>query len=77
MPVEPALLCVYQVMEAMNRNPTVFVVDDDVAMRNSLKWLIETTGVKVETYASADDFIRSYYPGRAVRIKNNAASIYP
>ncbi len=43
----------------------VFVVDDDQAMRNSLKWLIESVGMHVETYASADEFIRNYYPGRA------------
>lgn len=49
----------------MNREPTVFVVDDDQAMRNSLKWLIESVGMRVETYASADDFMRHYYPGRA------------
>jgi RNA polymerase sigma factor (sigma-70 family) len=51
--------------EPMNREPTVFVVDDDQAMRNSLKWLIESVGMRVETYASADDFMRHYYPGRA------------
>ncbi|MGD2081955.1 MAG: response regulator FixJ [Chromatiales bacterium] len=49
----------------MNRDPTVFVVDDDQAMRNSLKWLIESVGMRVETYGSADDFLRHYYPGRA------------
>jgi len=49
----------------MNRQPNVFVVDDDQAMRNSLKWLIESVGMHVETFASADEFIRNYYPGRA------------
>lgn len=49
----------------MNSNATVFVVDDDSAMRNSLKWLIETVGMRVETSASAEEFIKSYYPGRA------------
>jgi len=43
----------------------VFVVDDDQAMRNSLKWLIESVGLTVKTYASADEFINDYYPGRA------------
>ncbi|HEB97535.1 MAG TPA: response regulator transcription factor [Sedimenticola thiotaurini] len=43
----------------------VFVVDDDQAMRNSLKWLIESVGMHVETYDSAAEFIRNYYPGRA------------
>ena len=31
----------------MSRIPTVFVVDDDQAIRNSLKWLIESIGMKV------------------------------
>jgi two-component system response regulator FixJ len=45
--------------------PTVFVVDDDQAMRNSLKWLIESVGVQVESFASADDFLSRYHPGRS------------
>ena len=45
--------------------PTVFVVDDDEAMRSSLKWLIESVGLRVECHASAEDFINSYYPGRS------------
>jgi FixJ family two-component response regulator len=49
----------------MNSPPTVFVVDDDQAMRNSLKWLIESVSMQVETYDSATAFIQSYYPGRS------------
>ncbi|MCU7845004.1 MAG: response regulator transcription factor [Candidatus Thiodiazotropha sp. (ex Monitilora ramsayi)] len=49
----------------MSNQPTVFVVDDDQAMRNSLKWLIESVAMNVETYESADAFIHSYYPGRS------------
>ncbi len=49
----------------MSMEPIVFVVDDDQAIRRSLKWLIESVGLQVETYASADEFMRSYYPGRA------------
>ena len=44
---------------------TVFVVDDDQAMRNSLKWLIESVGVAVESFSSADEFLAQYQPGRA------------
>ena len=44
---------------------TVFVVDDDEAVRNSLRWLIESVGVKVETYESAQAFLRAYRPKRA------------
>jgi FixJ family two-component response regulator len=49
----------------MSSRPTVFVVDDDQAMRNSLKWLIESVSMQVETYESANAFIQSYYPGRS------------
>jgi two-component system response regulator FixJ len=42
--------------------PTVFVVDDDEAMRRSLKWLIESAGIRVETFASADAFLTAYGP---------------
>jgi RNA polymerase sigma factor (sigma-70 family) len=49
----------------MSSEPTVFVVDDDQAMRNSLKWLIESVAMQVETYSSAKDFINNYYPGRS------------
>ncbi|MCU7893407.1 MAG: response regulator transcription factor [Candidatus Thiodiazotropha sp. (ex Ustalcina ferruginea)] len=34
-------------------------------MRNSLKWLIESVSMQVETFESADAFINSYYPGRS------------
>jgi RNA polymerase sigma factor (sigma-70 family) len=46
-------------------NATVFIVDDDQAMRTSLQWLIESTGMSVKTYDSADAFLTDYYPGRA------------
>lgn len=49
----------------MNSEPAVYVVDDDQAMRNSLKWLIESIGMPVKTYSSADDFLTNYFPGRA------------
>ncbi len=48
----------------MTNNPTVFVVDDDEAVRSSLRWLIESTGQAVETYASAADFLTAYGGGR-------------
>ncbi|EGV28572.1 MULTISPECIES: response regulator transcription factor [Thiorhodococcus] len=49
----------------MTTDATVFVVDDDQAMRTSLQWLIESTGMSVQTYDSADAFLATYYPGRA------------
>jgi RNA polymerase sigma factor (sigma-70 family) len=49
----------------MNSESTVFVVDDDQAMRHSLKWLIESAGLRVRTFAAAEDFLQTYYPGQA------------
>jgi len=40
--------------------PTVFVVDDDDAMRASLCWLIGSVDLNVEAYGSAAEFLESY-----------------
>jgi RNA polymerase sigma factor (sigma-70 family) len=37
--------------------PTVFIVDDDQAVARSLRWLIESVQLKVETFASAQAFL--------------------
>lgn len=37
--------------------PTVYVVDDDPSFRKSLRWLIESVGLKVATYGSGRDFL--------------------
>ncbi|VAW65419.1 Two-component transcriptional response regulator, LuxR family [hydrothermal vent metagenome] len=42
--------------------PTIFIVDDDPAMRDSLSWLLETTGHPVNTYESAQDFLEKFDP---------------
>ena len=40
----------------------VFIVDDDVGMRESLKSLIRSVGLRVETFASAQDFLLGTRP---------------
>jgi len=45
--------------------PTVFVVDDDQASRDSLRWLIESVGLRVETFASARELLDNYNPDRS------------
>jgi len=40
--------------------PTVFVVDDDEAMRKSLAWLIGSVGLAVETYDGAAAFLAAW-----------------
>jgi FixJ family two-component response regulator len=37
--------------------PVVFVVDDDVSVRESLEWLIRGDGLQAETFASAQEFL--------------------
>ena len=44
----------------MNAQPTVFIVDDDSAMRDSLGFLIGSVGRRVETHASAEEFLDAY-----------------
>lgn len=40
----------------------IFIVDDDEAVRDSLKMLLQSYGIEVEDYASARDFLRNYRP---------------
>jgi FixJ family two-component response regulator len=45
--------------------PTVFVVDDDEAVRTSLRLLLKSVGLQVETYGSAQEFLDQFDPDRA------------
>ena len=40
-----------------NSIATVFVIDDDEAVRDSLKWLLEANGYRIETFDSAERFL--------------------
>jgi RNA polymerase sigma factor (sigma-70 family) len=42
----------------MTGAPVVFVVDDDPSVRSSLKFLLSTVGLQVESFDSADTFLR-------------------
>ena len=46
----------------METDATVFVVDDDAPMRESLKNLIRSVGLRAELFASAQEFLRSKRP---------------
>jgi len=41
----------------MTNAPVVFVVDDDPSVRSSLKFLLSTVGLQVESFESADRFL--------------------
>lgn len=43
-------------------NPIVFVVDDDLSVREALSSLIRSVGLHVETFASAGEFLRFQRP---------------
>jgi two-component system response regulator FixJ len=45
-----------------DQQPTVFIIDDEKAMRESLKTLMETVGLNAQTCSSADEFLEAYDP---------------
>ena len=49
----------------MTRAPLVFVVDDDPSVRSSLKFLISTVGLQVESFDSAETFLHRRPPDTA------------
>lgn len=44
------------------QSPTAYVVDDDEAIRTLWRWLMESNGIAVRTYATAMEFIEGYDP---------------
>ncbi len=46
----------------MLNNPTVFIVDDDEAVRDSVRWLILSVNLEVKTFSSAQDFLDTFKP---------------
>ncbi len=51
----------------MDEQARVYIVDDDADVRESLKMLLESVGIQVLTYESADRFIQSYRPPKERR----------
>ena len=45
----------------VSANPLVIVVDDDAAVRNSLKFFLEIDGFAVRTYGSAEELVDADY----------------
>ncbi len=45
------------------RSTTVFVVDDDEAIRDSLEVLLKTVGLNATTFGSGDEFLEAYDAG--------------
>ncbi|SCZ59675.1 response regulator transcription factor [Thiohalomonas denitrificans] len=47
-----------------SEQPTVFIVDDDEAVRDSLSWLMRSVGLAAESFPSARAFLDNYAPSR-------------
>ncbi len=45
-------------------DPTVFIVDDDDGLRQSIGGLLETVGLKTEPYPNAEAFLEVFQPDR-------------
>ena len=43
--------------------PTAYVVDDDESIRTLWRWLLESNGIAVQTFATAREFIDAYRHG--------------
>jgi FixJ family two-component response regulator len=48
----------------MSNKPTVFVVDDDQEVRESIRWLLESVDLAVETFGSGREFLDAYDPDK-------------
>jgi FixJ family two-component response regulator len=46
----------------MRPDETVFVIDDDEAVRDSLQMMLERSGYKVRAFASAEESLEAYEP---------------
>lgn len=41
---------------------TIYIVDDDEAVRDSLRWLLEANGYRVKCYSGGEQFLEAYDP---------------
>lgn len=41
---------------------TIYIVDDDEAVRDSLRWLLEANGYRVKCYSGGEQFLDAYDP---------------
>lgn len=46
----------------MTTSSTIYIVDDDDAVRDSLRFLLETNGYNVLTFSSGEEFLEKYDP---------------
>jgi FixJ family two-component response regulator len=46
-------------MSTMQRDPTIYVIDDDEAVRDSLEFLLKSAGITVRGFDSAKAFLEA------------------
>jgi FixJ family two-component response regulator len=51
-------------MTTYDQSRTVFIVDDDEAVRDSLRWLLEANGYRVRAYEGGEAFLQDYDPNQ-------------
>ncbi len=44
-------------------NANVFIIDDNAAVRDAIRWLVEQVGLNARTFASAREFLDAFQPG--------------
>ncbi len=49
----------------MREQPIIFIIDDDEQVRNALILLMESVGLAIESYASAQDFLNNFDVAKA------------
>jgi two-component system response regulator FixJ len=49
-------------MEAGENLTAIYIVDDDPAVRDAIRCLVESVGFKAETFSSAAEFLNAYRP---------------
>jgi len=62
MPVDHAAPQLKDEAVSVDAGATVFIVDDDPAVRGSMSWLLESVDLPVEVCASAQEFLDAYNP---------------
>lgn len=50
-------------IDAFRTEPLVYIVDDDEALRDSLVWLLDSSGLKASPFASAEAFLKAWNKG--------------
>lgn len=49
-------------MTTLQASSTIFIVDDDEAVRDSLRWLLEANGYRVKSFSGGEQFLDAYDP---------------